>query len=62
MERKFPQRYGKVDRHVIRPQHEIAELPPDYVQAVCRALGVSGEFKPLIGAAEDDDIDLPILP
>jgi hypothetical protein len=47
---------------VIRPQHEIAELPPDYVQAVCRALGVSGEFKPLIGAAEDDDIDLPILP
>ena len=62
LERKFPQRYGKVDRHVIRAQHEVAELPPDYVQAVCRAIGVSGEFKPLIGATENDVIDLPTLP
>ena len=38
----------KVDRHVIRTQHEGAMLPPDYLQAVNRALGVSGEFKPLI--------------
>jgi transposase len=76
LERKFPQRYGKVDRHVVRTQHEGSALSPDWLQAINRALGVSGEFKPLIsqgdaallpgsngdGATEDGAIDLPILP
>jgi transposase len=48
LERKFPQHYGKIDRHVIRTQHEGIALPPEYVKAINRALGVEGEFKPLI--------------
>jgi hypothetical protein len=48
LERKFPQHYGKIDRHVIRTQHEGVALPPEYVKAINRALGVEGEFKPLI--------------
>jgi len=76
LERKFPQRYGKVDRHVIRTQHEGGPLPSEYIQAINRALGVSGEFKPLIrrgdaallpgrngdGTIEDGVTDLEILP
>jgi transposase len=48
LERKFPQHYGKIDRHVIRTQHEGVALPPEYVKAINRAVGVEGEFKPLI--------------
>ncbi len=61
----------EVSRTAIPNPDQRPPMPEEYVAAINRALGVSGEFKPLIrgegsallpGDDEDDVIDLPILP
>ena len=47
LERKFPQRFGRVDRHLIQTKGTSKPLPADYVAAINRALGISGVLKPL---------------
>jgi hypothetical protein len=53
-------------------QHEGIALAPEYVEAINRAFGARGEFKPLIKGERTDGVssvdagiedgDLPILP
>lgn len=44
---EFPHRYGKVDRHLIQTKGMSKPLPSDYVEAINRALGITGVLKPL---------------
>lgn len=67
LERKFPHRYAKTDRHIIEKRGR--PLPTAFVEGVRRALGMTGKFVPLIGptaaglpAGEDIDADVEILP
>jgi hypothetical protein len=49
LERKFPDRWGKVDRHLIRMQRlESAEpLPEQFIRAINKALGVHDTLTPI---------------
>lgn len=75
LERKFPEEFGRVDRHhVIRaPGSERAALPSEYVEAILKALGVRGPLIPIndkgepialpAGRTRDTEvIDLEVLP
>ena len=63
LERKFPQRYGKVERHLIRASREGAPLPEEYIKAINAALGVTGELKPLRLLPDGNGSnELPALP
>jgi transposase len=67
LERRYPETWGKVDRHLIRMQQTAAPLPDQYIQAINRALGVRGELE-YLGPAQltagngDGAIDPEILP
>lgn len=39
LERKFPERYGKIERHLLRTSRDGASLPPNYVEAKGKHLG-----------------------
>jgi transposase len=58
LERKFPQRYARVDRHLIQSQSEIKVLPDEYIKAITHALGLTGNFKPI---EVEGGIELPVL-
>lgn len=67
LERKWPEEFGKVDRHLIRMQQTTAPLPEQYIQAINRALGVRGELEvlgqPLLTSGNGDGaIDTDVLP
>lgn len=47
LERKFPHRYGRVDRHLIHATSGATPLPQDYIAAINEALGVRGKLEPL---------------
>ena len=49
LERKWPEEFGKVDRHLIRMQQTAAPLPEQFIEAINRALGVRGTFEPIGG-------------
>lgn len=55
LERKFPQVFGRVDRHLLRVQGGTAPLPEHYIKAINAALGVRGVLVPL-------ESDIPLLP
>lgn len=69
LERKFPQVFGRIDRHLLHMQGGAAPLPEKFVEAINRALGI-GRFIPLESAipllAEsangNDGIDRDVLP
>jgi transposase len=65
LERRWPEEFGRIDRHLIHttPTDKSA-LPPTYVDAICKALGMTGEFKPLGGGngRSNEPIDVEILP
>jgi len=67
LERHFPQEYGRVDRHLLNVRHKhTGPLPQDYIDAVNRALGYTGQMIPIgtppPGENNDDTIDLDVLP
>ena len=77
LERKFPDRYGKPDRHLIRSDEQPVALPDAYKEAISRALGFTGVLTPLraeeitghrqLPSANDGDhradpVDLEVLP
>jgi hypothetical protein len=67
LERKFPESYGRIDRHVIRTEREVKPLPQDYIDAICNALGMTGKLVPRIEATVGSSdghrvIDPEILP
>lgn len=71
LERKFPQRYGKIDRHLIHAERNGGPLPAAFVAAIQRALGFTGKLTPIIGpataglvasGAEGENSDPDILP
>ena len=47
LERKHPERWGKVDRHLIRMQQTSAPLPKQFIDAINAALGIRGSFEPI---------------
>lgn len=48
LERRYPQKWGKVDRHLVRAENAPGALMPDeYVRAINRALGITGVLKPI---------------
>lgn len=77
LERKFPERYGKIERHLIADTTHGTPLPQDYIAAINEALGVRDKLEPLrenllteqsgnghgvIDVLPQDEIDLEILP
>jgi hypothetical protein len=60
LERKFPNRWGRVDRHLIRSQNEtnVKVMPDEYIKAITEALGLTGNFKPI---EVEGGIELPML-
>ena len=70
LERDFPEEFGRIDRHLINVKPvDHSNLPPSYIEAICKALGFSGEeYKPrrLLRRQRDGrapiDIDPEILP
>jgi hypothetical protein len=53
LERKFPNRYGKIDRHVIGSKAMQVAPTAEYIKAVNLALGIGpGLFKPLHDRSE----------
>ena len=67
LERVLPETYGRVDRHLIHTTGERAMLPEEAIQAISRALGVTGKLVPLDnrllpGSNGDAEVDLDILP
>ena len=70
LERKFPQRYGRIDRHVIGTQAQGKPLPEDYINAIGQALGYTGKLIPIDANANsitstptgDEPIDVEALP
>ena len=69
LERCCPEEFGKLDRNLIRKQRDgkhTGPLPQDYIDAVNRALGYTGQMIPIgtppPGENNDDTIDLDVLP
>lgn len=66
LERRWPEEYGRVDRHLIHGKIEGAPLPEQYIAAINRALGVTGKMQPLQLTEGSDNgdgtIDVEILP
>lgn len=57
LERKHPERWARTDRHLIRNEGVSVPLPEEYVEAICRALGLTGKLVPLRA-----DGELALLP
>jgi transposase len=48
LERKFPERYGRIDRHLIATNQPVSGPDRDRLnEAICRALGVVGPMIPI---------------
>lgn len=70
LERKFPHRYGKVDRHLLRVRRDededLTQLPQAFIDAINEALGVKGPFipigPPLLENENGEAIDTEVLP
>lgn len=64
LERKFPEQYGKIERHLIKSQTTRMPLPAEYVEAVNRALGITDKVVPIKrpNPAIDVSRELPALP
>lgn len=56
LERKFPQRYGKIDRQMTVTPELARPLPQDYINAISEALGYTGKLIPI------DSNGVPLLP
>lgn len=56
LERKFPQRYGKVERHVVDSIKPTMALPQQYMEAISRAL-LGNSFRPLRNGIEVDPVE-----
>ena len=68
LERRWPQEYGRVDRHLIHTtSREGGPLDADYIKAIQRALGMHGNLVPigeklLTGGNGAGAIDMDVLP
>jgi hypothetical protein len=47
LERRWPEEFGGKGRPLIPTQREGRPLPEDYIEAVCKALGVTGKIEPI---------------
>jgi transposase len=47
LERRWPEEFGRIDRHLIRSEGTGVPLPLEYVQAITNALGMTGVLRPL---------------
>lgn len=70
LERKWPEEWGKVDRHLLRVRRDkdedLTQLPEAYINAIGEALGMRGKFvplgPPLLEGENGETIDTEILP
>lgn len=65
LERRWPEDYGQVDRHLIRMTRDTAPMPQMYIDAINRALGIRGELVPLgppLLPESSEAVDTDILP
>jgi len=47
LERRWPQIFGRVDRHLLHITPRSGPLPQDYIDAVSNALGIGGKLVPI---------------